>query len=71
VYRDALAAHGAPAPSYDELWLLYRQNMAHAFVSGACEPIESDPTMLINNELAGRSIAAATDLEVLQALGLK
>lgn len=69
VCRDALAGHGAPAPTSDELWLLYRQNMAHAFVSGACEPIESDPTMLINNELAARSIAA-TDLEVLHALGL-
>jgi hypothetical protein len=70
VYRDALLASGAPTPSSDELWLLYRQNMAHAFVSGACEPIESDPTELILNELARRSVAAATDLEVLDALGL-
>jgi hypothetical protein len=71
VYREALAASGGPAPSADELWLLYRQNMAHAFVSGACEPVESDPTMLINNELAARSLAAVSDLELLDALGLK
>jgi hypothetical protein len=70
VYRDALEANGGPAPSFEQLWLLYRQNMAHAFVSGACEPIESDPTEKILNELAERSVAAAADLEVLDALGL-
>lgn len=71
VYRQTLSASGGPAPSAEELWLRYRQSMAHAFVSGACEPIESDPTMLINNELAARSFAAASDLDVLGSLGLK
>jgi hypothetical protein len=69
LYGDVLRAEGIPAGVFDEIWLLYRQNMAHAFVSGACEPIESGPIAIIN-ELSVRTITAAQDLDVLDALGL-
>jgi hypothetical protein len=70
LYGEVLRSHGVDAGSFDDLWLLYRQNMAHAFVSGACEPIESGPIAIIN-ELSYRSLAAAQDHDVLGALGLR
>lgn len=69
VYRDAMIAHGAGMPDFDDLWLVHRQQMAHAFVSGACEPIEAGPLEMIN-AAAEVTIAAARDLDVLSALGI-
>ena len=68
-YREAMIAHGVDMPDFDALWLVHRQQMAHAFVSGACEPIESGPLEMIN-AAAEVTIAAARDHDVLDALGL-
>ena len=43
--------------------------MAHAFVSGACEPILTGPIEMIN-AAARVMIAAAQDLDPLDALGI-
>ncbi|MBY8824343.1 phosphotransferase [Sphingomonas colocasiae] len=68
-YRQAMIANGADMPDFDALWLTHRQQMAHAFVSGACEPIESGPLEMIN-AAAEVTIAAARDHDVLDALGV-
>jgi hypothetical protein len=69
VYREAASATGIALPDFDALWLIHRQQMAHAFVSGACEPIESGPLEMIN-AAAEVTIAAARDHDVLGALGI-
>jgi len=69
LYREAAQARGVQLPDFDALWLIHRQQMAHAFVSGACEPIESGPLEMIN-AAAEVTIAAARDHDVLGALGI-
>lgn len=68
-YAQAMTANGVDMPDFDALWLAHRQQMAHAFVSGACEPIESGPLDMIN-AAAEVTIAAARDHDVLDALGI-
>ena len=68
-YAEAARAHGVELPDADGLWLAHRQQMAHAFVSGACEPILSGPLEAIN-AAANVTITAAKDHDVLDALGI-
>lgn len=68
-YAAAAAAHGTEMPDFDAIWLSHRQQMVHAFVSGACEPRESGPVEAIN-AAARVAIAAANDHDVLDALGV-
>lgn len=68
-YLEAARASGMEVYSFDQAWLIYRQQMAHAVPSGACNPIESGPIAMIN--AAGEVVTtAAEDLDVLGALGI-
>lgn len=68
-YLDAARAAGMDTYSFDQAWLIYRQQMAHAVPSGACNPIEAGPIDMIN--AAGEVVTvAAEDLDVLGALGI-
>lgn len=68
-YLAAAKAGGIELPDFDACWLVHRQQMAHAFVSGACEPILAGPIEMIN-AAAEVTIAAAQDHDVLEALGV-
>jgi aminoglycoside/choline kinase family phosphotransferase len=37
-YIDRLAAYGAPAPSFDEAWEIYRRHLIHGFLWVLCPP---------------------------------
>ena len=68
-YLSLAKARGIELPDFEQTWLVHRQQMAHAFVSGACEPILAGPIEQIN-AAAKVTIAAAGDLDVLDALGI-
>lgn len=68
-YIGALQANGGPQLGFDEVWLLYRQNMAHAIPSYGCVPRDNGPKEVLEGA-AERVFNAAIDLDVLGALGL-
>jgi len=68
-YLAALKAHRGEAPSFDEAWLLHRQNMAHAIASYGAAPIDADVATIVENS-ALRAFQAAIDHDVLESLGL-
>ncbi|MBY8824917.1 ecdysteroid 22-kinase family protein [Sphingomonas colocasiae] len=68
-YLDAARANGLELHDFDRSWLIYRQQMAHAVLGGACNPLEGGPLFMINN--AGEvTTIAAEDHDVLDALGI-
>ncbi|MBS42480.1 MAG: hypothetical protein CMH83_04790 [Nocardioides sp.] len=68
-YRDVLVAEGVDAPSYDALFLSYRQNQMHNMVQAVFNPYDMQ-SQEVTDLSAARSIAAAENLDVLDALGL-
>ncbi|MDO8703328.1 MAG: phosphotransferase [Sulfuricaulis sp.] len=68
-YLAALKAHRGEAPSFDEAWLAYRQNMAHAIASYGAAPHDADKTSVVEGS-AERVLHAAVDHDVLASLGL-
>lgn len=68
-YLAALKAHLGWAPSFDEAWLSYRQNMAHAIASYGAAPHDADKTSVVEGS-AERVLNAAVDHDVLASLGL-
>lgn len=69
-YLSALRAHRGEAPSFDEAWLLHRQNAVHAAVSYGAAPADADKPDIVNGA-ALRGFQAAVDHDVLDALGLR
>ncbi|MDQ6525891.1 phosphotransferase [Nocardioides sp. LHD-245] len=69
-YREVLVAEGvADAPSLDELFLSYRQNQAHNMVQSVFNPYDMQ-TQEVTDTSAGRTLAAAADLDLIGALAL-
>ena len=70
LYRDVLKAHRVPdLPSFDELFLSYRQNNMHNLVGSVLNPFDMQ-TEEVTTISALRALDAAADLETLDALGL-
>jgi len=70
-YREVLVAEGvADAPSFDALWLNYRQNQMHNMAQAVFNPYDMQ-TQEVTDTSAERSLAAAEDLDVMEALGLR
>jgi hypothetical protein len=69
VYRQALTAAMLGAPSFDQMWLAYRQNMVHAIASYGCVPRDSGPEDIVKGS-ALRAFTAAIDHDPLEALGI-
>ncbi len=69
-YLAALKACRGEAPDFDEAWLLYRQNMAHACSSYGAAPHDADKLIIVEGA-AERALNAAVDHDVLGSLGLK
>lgn len=68
-YLAAARANGLELHDFDKSWLIYRQQMAHAVLGGACNPIEGGPLFMINK--AGEvTTIAAQDHDILGALGI-
>jgi aminoglycoside/choline kinase family phosphotransferase len=65
-YLAALAAAGAPAPSFDEAWLDYRRHVLHGFLWVVC-PVEMQPIDVISANVE-RFATAACDLDTMGAL---
>ncbi len=65
--RARLGTRGDSAPSFDQAWLLHRQNMAHAAVSYGAAPSDADKPEIVHGS-ALRAFQAAVDHDVLQAL---
>jgi Phosphotransferase enzyme family len=73
LYLDRLARSGVVAPSFDEAWLAYRQQMFHGLIfwvytigQGALQPkMQPDAVSLIN---IGRMANAVADLDSFDAL---
>ena len=67
-YRDELVANGLKdAPSADELFFSYRQNIMHVVNSGVWNPYDMQ-VALVTDQSAWRSLTAALDLDVVGAL---
>jgi len=58
-YLDQLAAHGAPAPSFEEAWLSYLQHTIHGLLWVVC-PLEMQPVDIIEANVT-RFAAAVID----------
>jgi Phosphotransferase enzyme family len=70
-YRDELVANGVEnAPSTDELFLSYRQNVMHNMISSVLNPYDMQ-TAEVTTITAGRTLHAAIDLDLLGALDLR
>lgn len=69
-YLAALKASRGEAPDFNETWLLYRQNMAHACSSYGAAPADADKQAIVEGA-AERVFNAAVDHDVLESLGLK
>lgn len=70
LYRDVLKAHRVPdLPSFDALFLSYRQNNMHNLVGSVLNPFDMQ-TEEVTTISALRALEAAADLETLDALGL-
>ncbi len=69
-YLDALRAHHGEAPAFEDAWLSYRQNMAHAVASYGAVPRDMGAPDIVERS-AERVFHAALDHDVLEALGLK
>lgn len=71
-YREVLKASGGgdETPSADEIYLSYRQNITHMMASGVMNPYDMQ-TVEVTDMSAGRVLAAANDLDLLEALDLK
>lgn len=70
LYREVLVSHGvADAPSFDELFLNYRQNQMHNMVQAVFNPYDMQ-TVEVTDTSATRSLAAAEDLDMIEALAL-
>jgi len=67
---DALRATGADAPSFDLLFLSYRQNMMHDMSSAVANPFDQQ-TEEVTNATSFRTLHAAADLDMIGALGLR
>jgi aminoglycoside/choline kinase family phosphotransferase len=67
-YLDQLRVHGADAPSFEQAWLAYRQNVPYS-VLWAAIPEEMQPVD-INTAATERASAAADDLDTLGSLGI-
>lgn len=69
-YREVLVAEGvSDAPSFDALWLNYRQNQMHNMVQAVFNPYDMQ-TQEVTDLSATRCLTAAEDLDVIGALGL-
>jgi hypothetical protein len=67
-YRQALVARGVTdAPSSDELFLSYRQNLMHNFASSVLNPYDMQ-TAEVTNITATRTLHAMIDLDAVKAL---
>lgn len=69
-YLDVLQSHRGEAMDFDDTWLSYRQNMAHAIASYGAVPRDMGPPDIVERS-AERVLHAALDHEVLDALGLR
>ncbi|WP_081812152.1 phosphotransferase [Hyphomonas chukchiensis] len=69
-YLGALGAHRGDAPKFDDAWLSYRQNMAHALASYGAVPRDMGAPDIVERS-AERVFHAALDHDVLDALGMK
>jgi hypothetical protein len=68
LYRDVLVGHGVrDAPSKEKLWLDYRRNIMHDMVSSVLNPYDMQ-TAEVTTITAGRTLRAAHDLDLLDAL---
>lgn len=65
-YLAALAAAGAPAPSFDDAWLDYRRHLVHGFLWVVC-PVEMQPIDVISANVE-RFATAVFDLDTVGAL---
>jgi aminoglycoside phosphotransferase (APT) family kinase protein len=68
-YLAELSARGVAAPSWDEAWTRYRQQMVWGVVTWTVTPTAMYSQELLDR-LIRRSVAAADDLESYAALGL-
>jgi len=68
-YLGELARHGVAAPSFDEAWLAYRQNVMYGVSCGVANPydMQNEEVTCISAE---RILAAAADLDTVRCLGL-
>jgi hypothetical protein len=64
-YVDRLAAYGAPAPSFDEAWQIYRRHLIHGFLWVLCPPEMQPEEICAANTL--RFTTAVLDHDALQA----
>lgn len=68
-YLEVARAAGMAADSFEDAWLVYRQQMAHAVINGSCNPDEAASRAFI--EGSGELVTiAAEDLDVLGALDM-
>lgn len=65
-YLEALAGHGAPAPTFDEAMAGVRRHHLHGVMWAFCPPEMQDPDGCA--EMARRHVAAALDHDTLDAL---
>lgn len=69
-YRSVLVASGVKdAPSFDELFLSYRQNIMHTMGFSVFNPYDMQ-TVEVTDMAAIRSLEAAEDLDMIGALGM-
>lgn len=66
-YLSVLKAQRGSAPSFNDAWLSYRQNMAHAMASYGAVPRDMGPPDIVERS-AERVFHAALDHDVLEAL---
>lgn len=70
-YREVLVASGVrDAPSFDALFLSYRQNNVHTAISGAFNPYDMQPQD-VTDLSATRALQAAIDLDAFGAVGME
>jgi aminoglycoside phosphotransferase (APT) family kinase protein len=67
-YLERLAAHGAPAPGFDDAWTAFRRHVMHGFF-WVVNPEELQPED-VNVAEAERFSVAAADLEPWEILGV-
>ena len=71
LYREVLVASGVKdAPSFDDLFLSYRQNLMHNMGFAVFNPYDMQ-TVLVTDTSAIRALHAAIDLDMAGALGMR
>ncbi|MDP3175447.1 MAG: phosphotransferase [Phenylobacterium sp.] len=71
LYRNVLVASGvADAPSFDDLFLSYRQNQMHNMTQSVFNPYDMQ-SQEVTDMSAIRSLHAAIDLDMVEALGMR